>query len=242
MIYQVSMEAFEGPLDLLLSLIDKNEIDIYDIPVHVVTEQFIAHIQVWEEMNLDVASDFILMAATLLEIKSKMLLPKESVILDGEEVELDPREELVKRLLEYKLFKDIAEDLKKNEAIFSRIYYKPQEDVSDFRDPFDELSSIELKDLVSTLNTILQRFRYENPSDQIFDLEREEISMEECAEDIQDRLSINRALKFSELASVCRTRSRIIAYFLSLLEMMRMRLVFVKQDLKNSDLIIEKRG
>jgi segregation and condensation protein A len=71
------MEAFEGPLDLLLSLIDKNEIDIYDIPVHVVTEQFIAHIQVWEEMNLDVASDFILMAATLLEIKSKMLLPKE---------------------------------------------------------------------------------------------------------------------------------------------------------------------
>src|SRR5690606_26907517 len=107
----------------------KNEIDIYDIPVHVVTEQFIAHIQVWEEMNLDVASDFILMAATLLEIKSKMLLPKESVIVDGEEVELDPREELVKRLLEYKLFKDIAEDLRKNEAIFSRIYYKPQEDV-----------------------------------------------------------------------------------------------------------------
>ncbi len=240
--YQVSMEAFEGPLDLLLSLIDRNEIDIYDIPVHVVTEQFIAHIQMWEEMNLEIASDFILMAATLLEIKSRMLLPKDSVIIDGAEVEVDPREELVKRLIEYKLFKEISEELKKSEAVYSRVYYKPQEDISEFRDPFDELSSVELRDLVNTLESILQRFRYENPSDQIFDLEREEISMEECAEDINERLSSRKTFKFSELATVCKSRSRIIAYFLSLLEMMRMRIVIVRQDIRNSDLIIEKRG
>lgn len=240
--YEVSMEAFEGPLDLLLSLIDKNEIDIYDIPIHVVTEQFIAHIQHWEEMNLEIASDFILMAATLLEIKSKMLLPNDTMVIDGEEIELDPREELVKRLIEYRLFKDIAEDLKKSESIFSRVYYKPQEDISDFRDPFDELSSVQLKDLVETLNNILERFRYSNPSEDLYELEREEISMEECAEDIREKLCTIKSLKFSELISKTGTRSRVIAYFLSLLEMMRMRLVFVKQDNRTSDLIIEKRG
>jgi segregation and condensation protein A len=240
--YEISTEAYEGPFDLLLSLIDKNKIDIYDIPVHIITEQFIAHIQLWEEMNLEVASDFILMAATLLEIKSKMLLPQETTIVDGDEVEIDPRDELVKRLVEYKLFKEIADGLKKSESIFSRVYYKPQEDVSDFRDPFDELTSIQLKDLVETLNGILERFRYSNPSEEAFQLEREEISMEECTCEIQGRLYGIKSFKFSELFAENRSRSKIIAYFLSLLEMMRMRLVLVKQDLRNSDLIIEKRS
>lgn len=240
--YEISMEAYEGPFDLLLRLIDKNEIDIYDIPVHIITEQFIAHIQLWEEMNLEVASDFILMVATLLEIKSKMLLPQDTNIVDGDEVEIDPRDDLVKRLVEYKLYKEIADGLKKSESIFSRVYYKPQEDVSDFRDPFDELTSIQLKDLVETLNGILQRFRYSNPSEEAFQLEREEISMEECTCEILDRLCRIKSFRFSELFSESRSRSKIIAYFLSLLEMMRMRLVLVKHDLRNIDLIIEKRS
>jgi segregation and condensation protein A len=235
------MDAFEGPLDLLLTLIDKNEIDIYDIPVHIVTSQFIDHIKMWEEMNLDVASDFILMAASLLELKSRMLLPKELAVVDGEEIEIDPREELMRKLLEYKLYKEIAQEFKKNESVFSRVYYKPQEDISDFRDPFDELNAVEIDDLVSALSGILEKYRYKNPSASIFELEREEITLEECYEDIHSLLQGRGSFKFSTLIEMSRSRTKVIAYFLSLLEMMRLRMITVKQDRRNADLIIEKK-
>src|SRR5665648_1145629 len=139
MSYNVNIEAYEGPLDLLLGLITKNKIDIHDIPIHLVTEQFIAQIKKWEEMNLEVASDFIVMAATLIEIKSKLLLPNELEYIEGEEDESDPREELVRKLIEYKLYKDIAENFKASEDLYTKVYYKPQEDVTEFRDPFEEL-------------------------------------------------------------------------------------------------------
>jgi segregation and condensation protein A len=242
MSYNVSVEVFEGPLDLLLNLIDKNEIDIYDIPINTVTEQFIAQLRKWEDMNLEVASDFIIMASTLLEIKSKLLLPKETVLVDGEEVQVDPREELVKRLMEYKLYKEISENLKSSEEVYSKVYYKPQEDVSDFRDPFEELSAVELRDLVDTLENILQRHRYNNPQGEFFEIRREEVSLEECTREIESRVNSRYRVRFSEIIASQSSRSRIIAYFLSLLELMRTRFISVRQDGSFSDLIIEKRG
>ncbi len=242
MSYNVSVEVFEGPLDLLLNLIDKNEIDIYDIPINTVTEQFIDQLKKWEDMNLEVASDFIIMASTLLEIKSKLLLPNETVIVDGEEVQVDPREELVKRLMEYKLYKEISENLKASEEVYSKVYYKPQEDVSDFRDPFQELSAVELKDLVETLENILQRHRYNNPQGNFFEIRREEVSLEECTRDIESKVNARDSIRFSDIISTQASRSRIIAYFLSLLELMRTRFISVRQDGSFSDLIIEKRG
>lgn len=242
MSYKVSVEAYEGPLDLLLNLIDKNEIDIYDIPINTVTEQFISKLREWEEMNLEVASDFIIMAATLLEIKSKMLLPKEIVVIEGEEIQIDPRDELVKRLMEYKLYKEISQKLKLSEELYKKVYYKPQEDVSDFRDPFQELNAVQMKDLVETLENIIQRHRYNNPQEEFFEIRREEISLEECSEDIEARVRINGKIKFSEVITANTSRSRIIAYFLSLLELMRSRLISVRQDDNFSDMIIEMRG
>ncbi|HZH93205.1 MAG TPA: segregation/condensation protein A [Tissierellaceae bacterium] len=242
MTYNVSVEVYEGPLDLLLNLIDKNEIDIYDIPINTVTEQFIAQLKKWEEMNLEVASDFIIMASTLLEIKSKLLLPKETLLVDGEEVQVDPREELVKRLMEYKLYKEISENLKASEEVYSKVYYKPQEDVSDFRDPFEELSAVELKDLVDTLENILQRHRYNNPQGEFFEIRREEVSLEECTREIERKVNEGVRIRFSDIISLEASRSRIIAYFLSLLELMRTRFISVRQDGSFSDLIIEKRG
>ncbi|WP_409227527.1 segregation and condensation protein A [Gudongella sp. SC589] len=242
MSYNVSVEVFEGPLDLLLNLIDKNEIDIYDIPINTVTEQFIDQLKKWEDMNLEVASDFIIMASTLLEIKSKLLLPNETVIVDGEEVQVDPREELVKRLMEYKLYKEISENLKASEEVYSKVYYKPQEGVSDFRDPFQELSAVELKDLVETLENILQRHRYNNPQGNFFEIRREEVSLEECTRDIESKVNARDSIRFSDIISTQASRSRIIAYFLSLLELMRTRFISVRQDGSFSDLIIEKRG
>ncbi|MCR3955749.1 MAG: segregation/condensation protein A [Gudongella sp.] len=242
MSYNISVEVFEGPLDLLLKLIDKNEIDIYDIPINTVTEQFIEQLKMWEEMNLEVASDFIIMASTLIEIKSRLLLPKETVFVDGEEVQVDPREELVKRLMEYKLYKEISENLKSSEEVYSKVYYKPQEDVSDFRDPFEELSAVELRDLVDTLENILQRHRYNNPQGEFFEIRREEVSLEECTRDIESKVKAWHKIRFSDIISAQSSRSRIIAYFLSLLELMRTRLISVRQDGSFSDLIIEKRG
>lgn len=242
MSYKVSVEVFEGPMDLLLSLIDKNELDIYDIPIHTVTEQFLLQLRKWEEMNLDVASDFIIMAATLLEIKSRMLLPKETALVDGEEIQIDPREELVKRLMEYRLYKEIAGNLKSSEDVYNKVYYKPQEDVSDFRDPFDELGAVNLMDMVTTLQNILERHRYNNPQGEFFEIRREEVSLEECSRDIEEMITLRGKLRFSDLIDQQSSRSRIIAYFLSLLEMMRTRLINVKQDGKFSDLIIEKKG
>ncbi len=242
MSYNVSVEVFEGPMDLLLNLIDKNEIDIYDIPINTVTDQFVSQLRKWEDMNLEVASDFIIMAATLIEIKSKMLLPKEIVLVDGEEVHLDPREELVMRLIEYKLYKDISESLKSSEDVYSKVYYKPQEDVSDFRDPFEELNAVQLMDLVDTLQNILQRHRYDNPQENFFEIRREEVSLEECTRDIEDQVKINGKIKFSDIITAQASRSRIIAYFLSLLELMRTRFIYVRQNDSFSDLIIEMRG
>ena len=242
MTYNVNIEAYEGPFDLLLGLIAKNKIDIHDIPIHLVTEQFIGQIKKWEEMNLEVASDFIVMAATLLEIKSKLLLPKEIDYIDGEEDDTDPRDELVRKLIEYKLYKDIAENLKVSEDLFTKVYYKPQEDVSDFRDPFEELGSVKLEDLVKTLENILKRYNKEKPHESFYEIQREEVSLEECTLNIRKRLEFVDKINFSELLCEAASVPRIIGYFLSILELVRLKFAYVNQNYNFSDLVIEKRG
>jgi segregation and condensation protein A len=242
MSYNVNIEAYEGPLDLLLGLISKNKIDIHDIPIHLVTEQFIDQIKKWEEMNLDVASDFIVMAATLLEIKSKLLLPKEFEDVIGEEDDVDPRDELVRKLIEYKLYKDIAENFKTSEGLFSKVYYKPQEDVSDFRDPFEELGAVKLEDLVKTLENILKRYKDKKPNESFYEIQREEVSLEECTINIKNRLLNKDSINFSEFLCESCSVPRIIGYFLSVLELVRLKFAYVKQNYNFSDLIIEKRG
>ena len=135
--YNVKIDAFEGPLDLLLHLINRYEIDIYDIPVAQITEQYMAYIHAMQELQLDIASEYLVMAATLLAIKSKMLLPKhEEEILD-ESVELsenDPREELMQRLLEYKKYKEAAQALKKKEEERALLFTNPPSDLSMYTD------------------------------------------------------------------------------------------------------------
>ena len=241
MSYNVSIEAYEGPFDLLLDLIAKNKIDIHDIPIHLVTEQFIDQIKKWEEMNLEIASDFIVMAATLLEIKSRLLLPNELQYIEGEEDECDPRDELVRKLIEYKLYKDIAENFKVSEDIYTKVYYKPQEDVSDFRDPFEELGAVKLEDLVKTLENILQRYNKDKPHESFYEIQREEVSIEECTLNIRNRLKIADRINFSELLCESSSVPKIIGYFLSILELVRIKFAYVNQNYNFSDLIIEKR-
>lgn len=240
--YNVNIDAYEGPFDLLLKLIEKNKINIHDIPIHLVTDQFINQIKKWEEMNLEIASDFIVMAATLLEIKSKLLLPHELGSNDGEEDELDPRDELVQKIIEYKLYRDIAESFKASEDIFTKVYYKPQEDVSEFRDPFQELGKVKIEDLTKTLENILKRYTINKPHESFYEIQREEVSLEECTLIIKNRLLNNDKIIFSELFNASTSVVFIIGYFLSVLELVRLKFVYVTQNYNFSDLIIEKRG
>ncbi len=239
--YKVELEAYEGPLDLLLSLIQKSEIDIYDIPINIVTEQFLSYIKEMEELNLDVTSDFLVMAATLLEIKSKMLLPKEIIIEDGVEIEVDPREVLVQRLLEYKLYKEAAEILKLSETIESMVYYKPRENLSIYKDPIDELKKIDLSQLVKAISNILARNSIKSNRTDFNEINRQEYTLETCIKEIRTKLKLNKKILFSELLSVNTTREEIVTYFLSLLELIKMKKVYVEQDSAFTDLTIARR-
>lgn len=239
--YKVAVDIYEGPMDLLLSLIQKNEVDIYDIPIHMITEQFMDYIKDMEELNLEITSEFLVMAATLLEIKSRMLLPKEKIIEDGIEVEIDPREDLVRKLIEYKLYKEAAERLKNQEAIESRVYYKPREDLSIYDDPILELGKIDLNQLVKVINNLIEKSKRKGIELALEIISREEYTLDTCISDIEDRLKTKDSLLFSDLLSKYTNRREITAYFLSVLELVRMKKIFVNQDLECSDIVIKRR-
>jgi Uncharacterized conserved protein len=193
--YKVRIEAFEGPLDLLLNLIDKNEIDIYDIPIHAVTDQFINYIQMMNEVDIEMASEFIVMASILLEIKSKLLLPKEKIIQDGLEVEIDPRIDLVKKLEEYKLYKELSLTLKSMQEDHLKSFYKMQEDFSEYTNPIDELKEIDLDKLSITFKNIIKRIEDQKTAEDSVKLIRHpEIKQEICENNIIRVLSNKKLL------------------------------------------------
>ncbi|MEY8415219.1 segregation/condensation protein A [Tissierella praeacuta] len=238
--YKITVDAFEGPMDLLLHLIDKAEIDIYDIPINLIAEQFIEYIRQMEELNLDIASDFLVMAATLLEIKSKLLLPNKVSSCDTqlEMEEVDPRAELVRRLVEYKKYKNIVEEFRVLENIQSKVYYKPKEDLIDLEDKEFELEELNIDLLLKSLSNIIEKRNKENNKVlDINEIQRDEFTLEECIRNIKQKLNINRMLKFSSLLDRNSTKKEIITYFLSVLELIRMKHINVMQE-DFSDLII----
>lgn len=240
MVYKIELDAYKGPLDLLLGLIEKAEIDIYDIPIASITEQFIEHVYLIKETDLQLASEFLVMVARLLEIKSKMLLPLEKS-LNGDEEETDPREELVKQLLEYKKFKEVAEDLRSFELIESKVYYKPQEDLSDYKDDYFQLGLFDLDILLKSLNNIIARRGLKNISIDIEEIQREEFTLKECIDNIMSALNNNKFIKFSRLLKEESNINEIVTYFLSVLELVKMKSIYIKQDKNFADLIISIR-
>lgn len=237
--YKIVVDVFEGPMDLLLNLIEKAEVDIYDIPINLITQQYMDYIYEMEELNLEVASEFLVMASTLLEIKSKMLLPKEKIIEEGIEIELDPREELVKRLIEYKMFKEAAEKLRDSEDIEILAYYKPREDLSEYVNIEENLEIMDLNLLVKSLYNILTNRGHKNID--ISEIHREEYTLEYCIEEIEDKIRNTNKFKFTDLLSITCSREEIITYFLSILELIKLKKIYIKQDEVFSDIIISKR-
>lgn len=238
--YKIVLDAYEGPLDLLLNLINKAKVDIYDIPIVLITEQYIEYIYSMEELDLTIASEFILMAATLLEIKSRMLLPQEVVVVDDEEIGIDPREELVRRLIEYKKYKEAAEELRISVNSESGVYYKPKEDFGDYDYEYEDIQ-FDLNLLLKSLNNIIARRGIEKRSLDIRAIHREEFKLTDCINDIMTSLKFKTSINFEELLSENSSKNEIVAYFLSILELIRLKQISVFQDKMYMDIIISCR-
>lgn len=238
MVYSVRLESFEGPLDLLLHLIDKAEVDIYDISIAEITQQYLEYLHAMKQLELDIASEFILMAATLLSIKSRKLLPKpiELVHHDLEYEEIDPQEELMQRLIEYKRYKNMTAVLKEREIYRGLYLAKPPSKLETFVQDELEMSvdTISIYDLVSAYLHNMQRKHKVEPTATI---KKDEISVEEKIAFIRSRIHSKDVLFFSSLIT-SRSISEVVATLLAILELMKSREVTCIQDQLFDDFIV----
>jgi segregation and condensation protein A len=226
--FPVKLESFEGPLDLLLHLIKKNELNIHDIPIALITQQYLVAIELMQEMNLDVAGEFIVMAATLIHIKSKMLLPRpETAAGVAGEAEEDPRDALVRRLLEHQKFKAAAGLLHEREQLRSAQWMRPDERVADIAgDDYEPELEVDLFTLLSAFQQVVLRAKL-RPK---VLLPPEQIPVEVRIDQLLARLSETEACGFEDLFADVNDRSGLIVTFLALLEMIRLKLVRVFQS------------
>jgi segregation and condensation protein A len=223
--YPVRLEMFEGPLDLLLHLIKTNEVNIYDIPIALVTQQYLEYLDLMQELNLDVAGEFLVMAATLIHIKSRMLLPRPDPT--QEDPDEDPREALMRQLLEHQRFKAAAELLHEREIQRSAQWGRPDGRVAEVvgEAPEPEIE-VDLFSLMAAFRQVLERAR-QRPR---VVLPPEQISIETRIEQLNARLSETEACGFEDLFADVQTRAGMIVTFLALLEMIRLKLVRVFQQ------------
>ena len=232
------LENFEGPLDLLLHLIAKNKVSIYDIPIVEITDQYLEIIDGLEESGLDNTSEFLVLAAQLLLIKSKMLLPKEQI----EEEEEDPREELAKRLLEYQKYKEASQELRKTEFWSRYMFFKESEKI-DFPVPqYDKHH--ETDELVNAFNSILQRqIRKEKPKKRAFlgIVGREKVSVEEMTKKVYSLISKKKNVPFRSIFKKNDSKPEMIATFLAILEMIRLNKISADYNYEKKDFIITEK-
>jgi segregation and condensation protein A len=225
-LYNVKVPVFEGPLDLLLHLIKENKIDIYDIPISVITKQYLDYLELMKELNLEIASEFLVIAATLIYIKSRMLLPKDETI-ETEDLE-DPRAGLVQRLLEYQAFKEAAGELRKKEEIWTGAYMRPpmEMDKSTFEPDLETyLFEVHILDLVGALNKILSTA----PPEEVR-ITKETLTVKDRIVMIIEKVEAEKTVKFEALFEDDKRRVQIIVTFLALLEILRLGLMRVYQD------------
>jgi segregation and condensation protein A len=222
MTYKVKLDVFEGPLDLLLYLIKKEEVDIYNIPIAKVTDQYLEYLELMQLLDLNIAGEFIVMAATLMHIKSRMLLPPEETELAEEEE--DPRAELVRRLLEYKKFKEAASELSQMEAHQKHFFARVGTGLGDvkFQDEFFEAS---LFDLITAFTKVLKDI----PKDMFHQVVKDEFTVSEKIHDILHMLVDKPTLFFMDLFKAAKNRLEIITTFLAVLELIRLKEIVIRQ-------------
>ena len=242
---KVKLQVFEGPLELLLHLLEKNKVNIYDIPIVEITSQYMAYINEMRRQDLNVVSEFLVMAATLLDIKSRMLLPKE----EKEEEEEDPRAELVQKLLEYKMYKFMSYELKDRQVDAQKFLYKPDtipEEVRQYEEPVDLeelMSDITLKKLNTIFKSIMRK--REDKIDPIRfkfgKIEREEVSLEERMGYLEQYAMAHHRFTFRGILEAQSTKMEIIVTFLSILELMKTGKILISQEHIFDDIYIESK-
>jgi segregation and condensation protein A len=222
---RIRLPEFEGPLDLLLYLIRKNEVDIHDIPIAPITRQYMEYLDLMKELNLDVAGEFMVMAATLIHIKSKMLVPVNPTEAEGEEEAEDPRDELVRRLLEFQRYKEAAGLLHQKREIRAATWIRPDTALPAFDEAGEEMLEAGLYDLIGAFKELLERRK----TLLAHEVEHEGKSVEERMEELLALLREGQSLEFLELFASEGSKAGMILTFLALLELIRLKRIKVYQ-------------
>ncbi len=231
------INEFEGPLDLLLHLIKNNKMDIFDIQIEEITEQYLEYIKQQEKMNLEIDSEYLVLASELIEIKSKLLLPREKN--EETEEEIDPREELINRLLEYDAYKEITKTLKEKEEIRMEIYTKSPSDISNYIEEETTITSdVTLDDLVDAFAKFLERQKEAKPL--ATKVTSKEITVSSRRSDIKRILTKEKKISFFKLFPVF-SREYVVATFLAVLEMVKSKEITITQNETFDDIICEVR-
>lgn len=226
----IKLEIFEGPLDLLLYLVKKNEVDIYDIPVALILEQFLEYLEIMKELNLDIAGEFFIMSSTLAEIKSKMLLQMQS----DEEAMEDPRAELVQQLLEYQKYKELGEKLERLQEEQLRLWTRIASDISEFKEE-EVLIEANLYDLLMVFKEFLKKCKDEV----LLEIDKNRLSIKEKMNWVMEMLQSKKFIRFSTLMNSISNRKEMIVAFLAILELAKMQAIKIFQA-RNFGIILLK--
>ena len=228
----VQLEIFEGPLDLLLHLIKKNEVSISDIPIATITEQYLATLELMQSFNLDVAGEFLVMAATLIHIKSRMLLPSGDDESDEDEG-VDPRDELVRRLMEYQRFKEAAEQLQGREILSRDVFSRSAAPSEEIEPP--GFRNVSVFELLTALQRVLERL----PKDAVHEVTLEKISVREKMTLLLDTLRVHGRVLFESLFAEGKTRMEVVVTFLAMLELVKVRAIRITQEELGGPIVVE---
>lgn len=223
--YKVKLEVFEGPLDLLLYLIKKNEVDIHDIPIETITTQYMQYMDLMRMLDLNIAGEFIVMAATLMMIKSRMLLPAEERTHDEDEEEDDPRWDLVRQLVEYKKFKDVALHLQDLEMVQENVFTREGEHVELGARPDVALQDVSIFDLITAFNEALSRVKKE----ELREIFSERFTVGEKIDEILGLIKSREAFSLTELFAGMASRHEVACTFLAVLELIRLKQIRARQ-------------
>ena len=235
---EFKIHDFEGPLDLLLHLIKESKMDIMDIEIEKITDQYVEFLQEQEKMNLEVSSEYLVLASELIEIKSKLLIPRET--LDEESDMIDPREELINRLLEYEAYKNMTSSFRTLEEFRHEVYTKERNSLLEYKDNDKNVDyGISLEDLVNALNKFLEKKELKKPLDT--KITNKEYSVHKRSEEIRNILKKRKKINFTELFDIA-SKDYIVVTFLSILNMTRKQEITIEQDNNFTNIIIKEKG
>lgn len=240
MTLNIKIDAFEGPLDLLLHLIKKSEVDIYDIPIAQITDQYIEYLKAMEELDLNIASEFLVMAATLLEIKSNLLLPKKKNEEDETSADEDPRKELVEKLLEYKRYKEFSTTLRESEGE-NEIFFKSPDIIDDIENQEIFFKNVTLENLMTAFKRVVDSYekRYNKDNKITGDIRYDEYRIEDKMDDIREAIRKEKKVKFEDFFKRAESKMEVVVIFLAMLELIKLKYISVCQYQNFGDIIIE---